>query len=71
MIANQDKSFPYMLSKLILHCKSGLRFAAILNVVYETKTAKSSRFMLFKIDPGLIIKLRTRKLHHFESKMPE
>ena len=27
--------------------------------------------MLFKIDPGLILKLRPQKLHHFESKMPE
>ena len=71
MIENQDKSFPCMLSKLILHRKSGLRFTAILNILYETKTAKSSRFMLFKIDPGLILKLRPRKLHHFESKMPE
>ena len=50
MIENQDKSFPYMLSKLILHCKSGLRFTAILNILKETKTAKSSRFILFKIE---------------------
>ena len=27
--------------------------------------------MLFKIETGLILKLLTRKLHHFDSKMPE